>query len=54
MERACRLVRETRATVAEVALWCGFKTPQYFNRSFARRMGTPPGQWRQKQTVEPN
>ena len=49
VERACRLMRETPATIQEVAFFCGFTTPQYFNRVFRKRMKLPPGEWREAQ-----
>ena len=52
VERACRLLRETPSTLQEVAFFCGFATPQHFSRVFSRRMKMPPGQWRERQTVE--
>ena len=52
LERACRLLRETDYSVAEIAIGCGFATPQYFSRRFAQRLGTPPAQWRRNQSAE--
>ncbi len=49
IERACRLLRETPATIQEVAFFCGFTTPQYFSRVFRKCLGMPPDQWRKRQ-----
>jgi len=46
LERACRLLRETTYSVAEIARGCGFGTPQYFGRRFRERLGVQPAQWR--------
>lgn len=42
------LLKATALPVADVAVRSGFKSPQYFNRSFAARHGVSPGEWRMK------
>ena len=40
----------TAMTVGEIALDLGFCEAGYFTRFFRQRMGTTPGQWRQRAT----
>ncbi len=46
MARAERLLRQSNATVGEVASICGFRDPLYFSRAFSKSHGQPPGRWR--------
>ena len=45
-ERACRLLKETNMTAAEIAAVCGYPSAQYFAHQFARTFGTTPSVWR--------
>lgn len=46
--RACELLRHTALSLAEVAVASGYADQAHFSRSFARRMGVPPGAWRRR------
>ncbi len=43
---ACRLLRETDQTCAEIAFACGFGSVQHFNRIFRRFESAAPSDWR--------
>ena len=47
-ERACRLLKETTMTAAEIASVCGYPSAQYFAHKFAASFGTTPNVWRNK------
>ncbi len=47
--RARELLATSNAKVVEVALESGYKSLSLFNLMFARRFGTSPSKWRQKQ-----
>jgi len=46
MQAAARLLLETRATVAAIALDVGYDSEAAFARAFKRLIGKPPGAWR--------
>lgn len=46
IEEACRLLRDTDATVTTVMLEAGFQTKSNFNREFRRVTGLSPAAWR--------
>ena len=46
LERAMRLLADSKKTVAEVAYQCGFTSPSYFTRVFRSRMGCTPVAYR--------
>lgn len=46
LEHACSLLRDTRATIAEIALASGFGSVPQFNRTFRGMTGKAPGAWR--------
>ena len=46
LQAARRMMVDTRHTVQEVALRCGFVDPTSFSRAFRRRFGVPPGRIR--------
>ena len=48
---AQRLVLFTRRPVEDIAYELGFKDPGYFSRVFRKRLGQPPGQWREAETA---
>ena len=48
IERAQRLLLTTRATLAQIALDCGFADQCHFTRVFKRLVGATPGIWRQQ------
>ena len=45
-ERACRMLKETDMTAAEIAKLCGYPSAQYFAHRFAAEFGTTPNAWR--------
>jgi LacI family transcriptional regulator len=46
LERACRLLRETNWTLEQIAWRTGFKTAPRLSRDFKKRLGLPPGVYR--------
>lgn len=46
IDRARDLLRESAASLAEVAARCGFADQAHFTRTFSRYMGVSPGAWR--------
>jgi len=48
MQVAAALLRDTRATVASVALEVGYDSEAAFTRAFKRSVGTPPAAWRRQ------
>ena len=46
VERARQLLEESAESVELVSSRCGFGTPETMRRAFARRIGTPPAQYR--------
>jgi AraC-like DNA-binding protein len=51
MERACRLLRETRMTVEQIAASCGYATGYYLSRLFTSRIGVAPSEYRRRHRV---
>ncbi|MEF3302908.1 AraC family transcriptional regulator [Paenibacillus sp. GYB003] len=51
LEKACRLLRETRMTVEQVASACGYATGYYLSRLFAARIGAAPSEYRKRHRV---
>jgi AraC-like DNA-binding protein len=49
MQLASRLLRDTRSSVASVALDVGYDSEAAFARAFKRSVGTPPAAWRRQQ-----
>lgn len=45
-ERACRLLKQTELTAAEISAECGYPSPQYFAHKFSAWFGTTPDAWR--------
>jgi AraC-like DNA-binding protein len=48
MQAAARLLLETRATVAAIALDVGYDSEAAFARAFKRLVGKPPATWRRE------
>lgn len=46
VEKAKALLRGHAASLAEIALLCGFTDQSHFTRTFTRRVGVSPGAWR--------
>lgn len=51
LERACRLLRESRMTVEQIAAACGYATGYYLSRLFAARIGMTPSEYRRQNRV---
>jgi transcriptional regulator GlxA family with amidase domain len=49
IERAMRLMADTRAPLSDVALAAGFADQSHLSRSFRRTTGVTPAQWRREQ-----
>ena len=47
-ERACRLLKETTRTAADIAAECGYPSAQYFAHIFAKTFGATPDVWRKR------
>jgi AraC-like DNA-binding protein len=52
MQAAARMLLETRATVATIALEVGYDSEAAFARAFKRLVGTPPAAWRRERGAE--
>ena len=48
MEKAMRMLIETRAPITEIALDCGFSHPQHFAASFSKAVGCSPSEFRRR------
>ncbi|RBP38083.1 AraC-like DNA-binding protein [Roseimicrobium gellanilyticum] len=48
ISRVCRLLRETDATVSEIAAECGFESMANFERQFRKLTGTSPRMYRRR------
>ncbi len=46
LDKAAALLRDTDRTITEIALSCGFSSPQYFTRQFRHHYGQTPSDWR--------
>ena len=46
IERACRLLKQTRKTVLEIAYQVGYNNISFFNRYFRKTLGMSPGEYR--------
>jgi AraC-like DNA-binding protein len=51
MQAASRLLRDTRATVASIAVDVGYDSEAAFARAFKRAAGAPPAAWRRQTTA---
>ncbi|NBB92660.1 MAG: response regulator [Gammaproteobacteria bacterium] len=49
LERARELLSNSEETIQNIALACGFSSPQYFSRVFTRSEGISPSRWRQRE-----
>jgi transcriptional regulator GlxA family with amidase domain len=46
IEHAKRLLRDSRASLADIACTTGFSSQSHFTRCFSARTGVTPGRWR--------
>ena len=53
MQAAARLLLDTRASVAAIALDVGYDSEAAFSRAFKRQVGTPPASWRRERDAAP-
>ena len=51
MQTAARMLLETRATVAAIALAVGYDSEAAFARAFRRLVGKPPAAWRRERVA---
>jgi AraC-like DNA-binding protein len=52
MQAAARMLLDTRATVATIALEVGYDSEAAFARAFKRLVGTPPAAWRRERSAD--
>lgn len=50
LERAKRLLRNTRVTIADIAVRCGYQDARYFSRMFKRCTGMLPVEYRRRES----
>jgi AraC-like DNA-binding protein len=53
MQLAAKLLRETQAPVASIALEVGYESEAAFSRAFKRVTGLPPAAWRRRDAAQP-
>ena len=46
LEKVKKLLKTSRLPLRSIAVQCGFRTTNHLEHLFARRFGTPPGEWR--------
>ncbi|MGF6773750.1 AraC family transcriptional regulator [Paraburkholderia sp. GAS199] len=46
IERAREMLRQSDASLSEIAIACGFSDQSHFTRTFSQLVGVPPGTWR--------
>jgi LacI family transcriptional regulator len=51
LDNACRLLKETSYSIADIATACGFNTPEYLHRVFLKQIGMTPRNYRQEAPV---
>ena len=54
LKKALEMLKNEEYTVAEVAYKTGFGSPAYFNRSFHRFFGYPPGEAKKRESIKPD
>jgi AraC-like DNA-binding protein len=53
LERACQLLARDSASLAQLALDCGFANQAHFTAAFSREFGVPPGRYRRAIREQP-
>ena len=48
---ACALLKDTALSAGEISVRCGYRSPQYFCRSFAEEFGETPDGWRRRKEL---
>jgi len=51
LQKSCEMLKETRRSVSEIALACGFQSSSYFSFIFRKQMGVTPQHYR-KQVID--
>ena len=51
MSAACELLSSTDMTIKEIGLMCGYTDPHFFSKSFRRRFGISPSEFREGKRV---
>jgi len=46
LEKSCQLLKETNQSISEISYSCGFASEQHFSRTFKKRIGLNPSQYR--------
>jgi AraC-like DNA-binding protein len=46
LEKSCQLLKETNQSISEISYSCGFASEQHFSRTFKKRIGLNPFQYR--------
>lgn len=54
VEHACRHLRESKQTISQIALACGYTNLSNFNRQFKEITGMPPGEYIRSYNTSPN
>lgn len=52
LEKSIRLLKNSNASITEIALLCGFSNSSYFTETFRKVIGCTPSQYRKKQKNE--
>jgi AraC family transcriptional regulator, melibiose operon regulatory protein len=50
IHKGCQMLRETKRSICEIALACGFQSASYFTYTFRREMGMVPQEYRRQTT----
>jgi AraC-like DNA-binding protein len=48
LDQSCSLLTTTDLPIKRIAVLCGYRNPEYFNRAFAQRHGVSPGEFRRR------
>lgn len=51
IQKSCDMLRETKRSMVEIAMACGFQSASYFSYTFRREMGCVPQDYRKKAMV---
>lgn len=50
LQKSCEMLKETRRSISEIALACGFQSSSYFSSIFRKQMGIVPQNYRKQVT----
>ncbi|MWV42522.1 helix-turn-helix domain-containing protein [Paenibacillus sp. HJL G12] len=50
LQKSCEMLKETRRSISEIALACGFQSSSYFSSIFRKQMGVVPQNYRRQVT----